>query len=501
MELQDGAAATMQAGSIGTKYWRVRSITKTNGMEWAITHLSFYDSGAADAEPLAIPTGECTGHEDPKPTACMIKSSTKEVPKEDPDPGNSDVTAANLLPDTPHPVADAFKDGDDTYWMSNTKIKDEFIGVQFENPTDVRKIKMKVLDLAHSPPSFVVEASADGDNWARAVEVTNGKDFDEKIVTFSWDPLDATPASVFAIRSQKDPSFCIGAKPIPDPEEPDLVAPKPIDFDTVMEVQRCSDTSIPQFWYIDPSSGRLHNAAGGMYIAQVGGGGGAAVANDGSAAPQAGDSLSIGKCNSQGTKCPEDTTNLFAYSESLMGGFIRFANAGWSNMVIAAPTAADGAITEGPVTVGKCGGNGNLAATLSLCNDMVHAQWDLMPMFQVEPNKRAINCSPYSHSHLEPLLCEDRQRAQILCAKDKQCIAYNWVDSSATGDDKEKVWLCYALHDIHLKTENDDLVGWELGTRSGFAEDLVEYRKTHTIEVAKRKWKLEEANEQASQEA
>jgi hypothetical protein len=483
-------------GAIGVKYWRVRSITKTNGMEWAVTHLSFYDSAADDAQPLAIPEGECTGHEDPKPTSCMIKSSTKEVPKEDPDPSNPDKTSANLLPDTPHPVADAFKDGDDTYWMTNTKIKDEFIGVQFENPTDVKKIKMKVKDLAHSPPRFVVEESTDGDNWARAVEVTNTKDWDEKITTFSWTPMDATPASVFAIRSQKDPTFCIGARPIPDPEEPELIAPKPIDFDTQMEVQRCSDASIPQFWYFDKSNGRLHNAAGEIYIAQVGGGGNGTVPTDASVAPAVGTGMSIGKCTNN---CAEDQTNLFAYSESLMGGFLRLSTPGWQNLVIAAPTTAEGGIAEGQVTIGKCGNNGNNAAALSLCEDMTHAQWELMPMFQIENNKKAINCSPYSHSNLEPTSCTDRQTAQALCAKDKQCMAYNWVDSSATGDVKEKVWLCYALHDIHLKTENDDLVGWELGTRSGFAEDLVEYRKTHTIEVAKREWKLEEAKEQALQ--
>merc|ERR1711998_268543 len=95
VETMEGAGA----GSIGTKYWRVRSITGTNGLEWAITHISFYDSTAADAQPLTVPVDtECTGFEDPKPDACVIKSSTKEVPKEDPDASNADVTANNLLP-------------------------------------------------------------------------------------------------------------------------------------------------------------------------------------------------------------------------------------------------------------------------------------------------------------------------------------------------------------------------------------------------------------------
>ena len=73
------------------------------------SQLSLYDSVEDDAQPLTIPAGLITGHEDTQPEEGMIQSSTKMIPKEDPDPGNSDVTAANLLPDTPHPIEDAFK--------------------------------------------------------------------------------------------------------------------------------------------------------------------------------------------------------------------------------------------------------------------------------------------------------------------------------------------------------------------------------------------------------
>ena len=50
------------------------------------------------------------------------------------------------------------------------------------------------------------------------------------------------------------------------------------------------------------------------------------------------------------------------------------------------------------------------------------------------------------------------------------------------------MWTCYELHDVHSKTENDDLTGWELGIRLGFSEDLIEERKR----------RLEEAKEKAA---
>merc|ERR1711998_636737 len=153
----------------------------------------------------------------------------------------------------------------------------------------------------------------------------------------------------------------------------------PIDFGTELDVQRCSDEKQPQFWYFDSTNGRLHNAASSLFIARVGGADSSAseIATDGSEAPQVGAPMSVGKCT---TKCPDDATNLFAYSDSAMGGFLRLAKDGWNNLVVQAPTDSDGNIAEGQVTIGKCGNNGNTPATLSLCNDMVHAQWELSPM-------------------------------------------------------------------------------------------------------------------------
>ena len=38
---------------------------------------------------------------------------------------------------------------DDKYWQSNTKEKDEWIGVQFEKAVDVMQVKMKAFSLTY----------------------------------------------------------------------------------------------------------------------------------------------------------------------------------------------------------------------------------------------------------------------------------------------------------------------------------------------------------------
>lgn len=131
-------------------------------------------------------------------------------------------------------------------------------------------VRSQVLDAAHAPTAFYVEASLDGENWGRTVEVTITKDWDSKIETFSWGRLDVQPDSVFAIRSQKDPSLCLGATPIPDPVEPEKYwLTKPIDYGTGISAQRCDDKAIPQWWFFGPN-GLLHNAAEDSYILYVG---------------------------------------------------------------------------------------------------------------------------------------------------------------------------------------------------------------------------------------
>merc|ERR1711990_1138775 len=66
-------------GSLGARFWRIRAITASSGYEWALTHLSFYDSDDAGASALPVPSVTCTGWETPPPEECIIFSTTKEI--------------------------------------------------------------------------------------------------------------------------------------------------------------------------------------------------------------------------------------------------------------------------------------------------------------------------------------------------------------------------------------------------------------------------------------
>lgn len=311
------------------------------------------------------------------------------------------------------------------------------------------------------------------------LEVTISKSWDKAPVRYTWATLDKLPPSVFSIRSQLDPSMCLGVKEIPDPKEPKLIAPKPIDYGTGLEVQRCSDNVLPQFWYME-STGRLKNAAGKHYSAVLGGGiGGTPILDvDATKAPKVNDTLSVGKCVGA---CKDDKANYFAYSEESKGGFIRLKKDGWSNLVIAAPAGGK----AGYVKLAACGADATKQADLANCKTLTNARWELSPMFNVELKKQAISCSPYGHQNVLPTDCTSSRQAQILCAMDKLCIAYNWVSKEASGDFSDKVWLCRELHDVHLPTEKQNLNGWELGTRAGAAEDPYEARQQKRLSEAK----------------
>ncbi len=68
------------------------------------------------------------------------------------------------------------------------------------------------------------------------------------------------PPSVFAIRSQKDPAFCVGVKTrkqIPDDDDSPIID---IEEGAVLELQKCMDDVVTQWWSFDVNRGILHNA-------------------------------------------------------------------------------------------------------------------------------------------------------------------------------------------------------------------------------------------------
>jgi len=177
---------------------------------------------------------------------------------------------------------------------------------------------------------------------------------------------------------------------------------------------------------------------------------------------QAGGQLVIKTCRDG---CPQDTASEFAYSDSVNGGFLRTKGA--PNLVIGPKgKQVNGSI---PLILNACGQNPQVAASLRVCAEETHAQFELLPMFDIEPQKEAINCVPYSHQLSEltgPKEADSQQEAQRLCAADNACSAYSWAKSSAVGDVKNKVFLCTKLHNVHAGVE-----GWELGVRAGRAYD------------------------------
>jgi hypothetical protein len=478
------ALAGVKAMDIGTAYWRVRSIRATQGkLEWAVEHLAFFtDRGATKAAAGGTPISSSTKVTKTEPDYAGAEKQVqaekaKRAKTDKPMTGGEEAAMREKLRNEAYMAAkradagvalvkknadtQAFDGKDGTYWLAGTPQKDEWIGQKFAAPQDIQSIKIKVMSTGQAPSAFIIEKSDDGENWSREIEVTNCKAWDKKQEVFAWAPYDTTPSSVFAIRSQAHPRFCVGVKPtpIPDDEEAD---PIPIKFGAKLTVQLCDDMKIPQWWNFD-KRGMIHNSAGSEYIAHIN-------ATDSAV----GSPFAVGECKKD---CDKNEADLLQYSEGLQGGFLRLKAVTKNNLVLG-PKDLDKngmPVVGTDVVLHECGSNKDLKdktktpdANINNCPKMKHSQWELFPMFQIEKGKRALNCSPYSHTHKKPIQANDQATAQQACAKDNKCIAYNYRDSTP-GDITNKAYLCWELHDVHSSQ-----VGWELGIRAGRAEDFIE---------------------------
>jgi len=70
----------------------------------------------------------------------------------------------------------------------------------------------------------------------------------------------------------------------------------------------------------------------------------------------------------------------------------------------------------------------------------------------------------------------------MVCIQDTECTAYNWVDDTAEGNLKNKVFSCTAMHEVH-----SGVVGWELGVRAGTLEPFAELMRK---EMKQRAWTM-----------
>merc|ERR1712196_168146 len=101
------------------------------------------------------------------------------------------------------------------------------------------------------------------------------------------------------------------------------------------------------------------------------------------------------------------------------------------------------------------------------CAAKANAQFDMVPLFTIMKGKKAVNCAPYSHTHqdkLKPVAVKSAWEAQQMCAADKTCAVYMYVDSDAAdapADDRGKAWFCTALDVVYSGKS-----GYQLGFRA-----------------------------------
>jgi len=412
------AVAMVDETAAGALYWRARSLVKVPLEGWVMSKVEWFET--QDGTGDAVTGGEA------------IASSFK---------GSGDVP-----PNTEFAIENAMDGSYDTVWESEDGNPDQWYGVKFAEKKDIKAVVMRIPDMVKGPAAVMIEKSEDGESWGRVVEIADMRDWGVQDQLFKFVPMDLLPPSVFSIRSQFDTAYCVGVRTrMEDPEDEDSAIVH-IEEGAVLELQKCLDDTITQWWSFDVNRGLLHNAYDTVYIATL------------SDELAEGSSFSIGMCRDG---CKDATDSEFMYSDSIRGGFLRSRSI--QNLVFA---PKDGKFEIGSeVVLGTCGDNKDIAAELNVCPDNKASQFELLPMFAIENGKHAIKCAPYSHTLATPEPATDRQEAQRLCAADIKCSAYNWADNSAL-EDKDKVFLCHKLHDVHPGVE-----GWELGIRAGRAYD------------------------------
>jgi len=293
-----------------------------------------------------------------------------------------------------------------------------------------------------------VEKSFDGENWARVRLVMKMGGWASKKVTYALPAMNKVPQSPFAIRSQVRPELCLGVKETFKPDDKEKENPMAIAEHADVQLQPCNEGKPSQFWLM--KDGMLENALDNSYLF-----------HPKSGAMKAGATGAQVKQCTDKTKCTEIKKAAgLKYEEGAKGGLIRSSAS--PNVIVSASKLAPNAA----VKFLECGGGSDTAA-ISRCKENTQAQFELLPMFELQESKRAIACAPYSHSNLKPKEAQNRQEAQALCAANAKCEAYNWSEREPQGQGAQpfQVFLCEALHEVHPDTK-----GWELGIRVGLIE-------------------------------
>merc|ERR1711959_20503 len=409
-------------GTIGCKFWRVRSITDTPGQWWQLKELEFYATQDGSGDKLT-------------PAKAMASSF------------KGDLNESENKPEK------AIDGSADTFWSTSDKYKFEWIGVEFDAPTEVLSVKMQLTEEFMGPSMVIVEKSMDGEWWSRSTEISRMGDWAESMVNYPLIAMNTVPKSLFALRSQENPHFCVGVRPTPHPTD-EMADPYPLFQDAKLEVQICDDKTNTQYWQLaELPRPMLKSAQDQSFVVHI----------NGSAA--VGSGLAVRQCLDG---CPDGFDDvLWQYAENAAGGLAY--NKNQPNLVI---SPKGGVLQEGvELVLEACGAEGELADA-SACADKGTARWELLPMFILEQGKQTISCAPYSHDNVEPAAADNRAAAQEACAADKECTAYNWADSTAE-EMQNKVYSCTAMHEVH-----SGMAGWELGVRAGTLEPFAKLKQT-----------------------
>merc|ERR1711988_260832 len=451
--LASGAMAMIQAGQAKqkpgndvAKCWRIKSLARGNGpregFEWQVVSLKFFESDDGSGTPLS---GEPVSSGDQK--------------KED--AAGKDGKAAN-----------AFDGKLDTAWVAKRLDPGEYVGLKLSEPKEVKSVQLKQLDELHGVKSAVLEKSQDCEYYARVAEFPDFAVSYTKDKVFSFAGLYETPPGVFQIRSRHDVNMCFGVE-VPKSEEEDVaggVPQKGFDEAAPVQIQMCNINVIPQFFSFD-ANGRVVSAKDNSMVSSLPDAEGKPGPDGKSPSPKEGGALVMKKCTmDEETKTPCPTLNSFFRLDRLEGLMIDKKAVGF-----VLQSGPDGKFKKkAPVVSSECAKPdkaGPKDASLAECKDKTYAQFDLIPLFTIEKNKKAINCAPYSHTRsLKPASVANQKEAQRLCAKDPDCTVYMYADSTATNtEDRGKAWMCTRLNEVNSGVDANGepkYAGYELGFRA-----------------------------------
>jgi len=418
--------------------WRIKNLARSNGnregLEWALSSLRFYtqeDCSGAFLNGTAFSSGDA-------------KVS---------DPAGRDGASQH-----------AFDGNSQTVWQAPRLDPGEYIGLKLAEAKEVKCMKVKQDGQNHGVRTAVLEKSPNCQEYGRVAEFPSFPDSYEEEKTFPVASLSRAPAGVFQLRSRSELGKCIGLE-VPDAEIEDVanwIPQKSFENGAQVEIQTCSMPTIPQYFFFDPKS-RLAAAQDPLMLmtipdAEAKG----AEGQESPQSPKEGGTVVMNRCEND---CPLLNGEMQIVEKD---GFIKHTQ---SSKFILEPK--EGKFKKAtPIVTSECA-DGDIAN----CADKTFAQFDLVPLFTVVPGKKAVNCAPYSHTHsdnLKPKMVESEAQAQQLCAADKKCKVYMYVEPDAadgTADERGHAWFCEALDVVYSGKE-----GFKLGFRA-HEQNFVEEEK------------------------